>query len=166
MITKNKKCFGLGLAVAVGLAVNANASVVVYNWVNTAGSLNPASGMLTVNGGTVTDLTFTLHSLTPSDNSFTGTFAVLGDLDLTLTGTTTGTGVDAGGLTVTWAPTGSTALLGENSAKYGVHSPITIDGDWVPEAAVPEPATWLAGILVLPFGWSTIRRFGKKLQTV
>jgi hypothetical protein len=170
MITKKMKCFGLGLAVAVSLAANANASVVVYDWVNGTGGVGktgyPASGTLTVSGGTVTDLTFTLNGGPYSNNHFSGTFAILGDNDLTLTGTTTTSGSIDDALPVTWAASGDTASFGENSATFGGHTTTTIYGDWVPVAAVPEPATWLAGILVLPFGWSTIRRFGKKLQTV
>jgi len=152
---------GAGLALAALLTTVANASV-VYNWVNTPGpGVDPpaASGILTLTGGTggiVSDLTFTLYGITPPDNTFTGTAVVLPDQNLTLSGTTTGSGVDSGAIAVTWTPTVFTALVGENSAYYEDVNSFTIYGDWVP--AVPEPTTTIAGaLMLLPFGASALR---------
>jgi hypothetical protein len=155
--------FGAGLALAAFLTTIANASV-VYDWVNTHG-LDP-SGKLTLSGGTggtVSDLTFTLDGY-PPDNTFSliGTATVLPDQNLTLSGTTTGSGAPD----VTWKPTVYTALEGENQAAYidvTSGNSITIYGDWVPEAAVPEPTTIIAGAsMLLPFGASALRMLRKR----
>jgi hypothetical protein len=157
--------FGAGLALAALLTTVANASV-VYNWVNTPGpGVDPpaASGILTLTDGIVSDLTFTLYGITPPDNTFTGTAVVLPDQNLTLSGTTTGSGVDSGAIAVTWTPTVFTALLGENSAYYEDVTSFTIFGDWVPETAVPEATTIIAGgLMLLPFGASALRMLRKR----
>lgn len=161
--------FGAGLALAALLTTVANASV-VYIWVNTPGPGEdppPASGILTLTGGTggiVGDLAFTLYGITPPDNTFNGTAMVLPDQNLTLSGTTTGSGVDSGAIAVMWHPTVFTALVGENSAFYEYNNlNYTIYGDWVPEAAVPEPTTIIAGAsMLLPFGASALRMLRKR----
>jgi len=154
--------FGAGLALAALLTTVANASL-VYNWVNTPGpGVDPpaASGILTLTDGTVSDLTFTLYGITPPDNTFAGTAVVLPDQNLTLSGTTTGSGVDSGAIAVSWSPTVFTALVGENSAYYEDVTSFTIYGDWVP---VPEPTTIIAGaLMLLPFGASAMRMLRKR----
>jgi hypothetical protein len=156
------KKFGAGFAVATFLTTVANASV-VYDWVNAAGTPANAlaSGTLTVSGGTISSLVFTIQGLSPSENTFSGTIAVLGaDQDLTLNGTMNDPG-DPSLPSVAWSPTGSSASAGENSAKYTVRSATTIDGDWV--AAVPEPTSMVAGaLLLLPFGVSAVRMLRRR----
>lgn len=143
----------MGLALAAMLTTVANATLTVYDWVpdaSTSDNGGNSSGTLDIDAGVVSTFSFTLGGTT--FDGFTGTTLILSDGNLQLDGTSTSSSIQSLAI---WTPN---ALSGtdENEVTLGGDPDF---GDWVPEAAVPEPSTMIASglLLLLPFGAGTLR---------
>jgi len=147
------KYLGLGLALAAGLTISANAQT--YTWVPTPGSVNSVgtSGTLIVSGASVT-LTFTEASGTY--NNFTPNIAGNGVVPVALSSDVTLSGNSTGNDYLAWDPSYSPyPTVPAGTAEQQVADTINVEGDWV---RVPEPTTIIsAAMLLLPFGASTLR---------
>jgi hypothetical protein len=162
---RNLKTIG---TVVVGIcllgASQARAILITYDWEQSSSTLPGyiSSGTLiynTAGAGAVSSLTFTeLNPGIPyvgTVNNFFGTATVLPpglpNGDLQLSGSSTGTQNPGGAFIVGWLPNGTSS----SATEQVVYDNTTITGAWVP---VPEPATMIAGaLLLLPFGVSTLR---------
>jgi hypothetical protein len=151
------KGFGLGLAIASLLTTVANANL-VYNWFPDANNSDSSSGQLEYDSGTgLSTFSFTLNGDTY--DIFNGSILILSsDGHLQLIGTSSSSYSSSYPL-VTWTSSDEISSLDENEI---VVSSDPDYGDWVPEVAVPEPSTIIAGtLLLLPLGASTLRLLRK-----
>ena len=161
------KGFGVGLALAAMLTTVANATLTVYNWVPDASTSDNganSSGTLEIDNSLLSsvpipislgdpDFYFTLDG-TPakSFNNFSGYISLLSDGNLQLIGQS------SGGYLANWT---NNASSGSDENEVSLSSDPDF-GDWVPEVAVPEPSTIIAGmLLLLPLGASTLRLLRK-----
>lgn len=157
-MTMKLKGFAVGLALASLLTTVANASLTVYNWVPDANNSDSSSGQLEYDPGTGSLSTFSFTLNGDTYNIFLGTISGLSDYDLQLIGTSSSSYSSSYPL-VTWTSSDEISSLDENEI---VLSEDPDYGDWVPEVAVPEPSTIIAGtLLLLPLGASTLRLLRK-----
>jgi hypothetical protein len=145
----------------LGLSANSSHASITYDWVPDASTSVFTSGSLTVAGGSVTSLTFTdgsegtwvfnqglgIGSYTPL-----GPITTFSDNDVALLGLLSGPSTAGINEALIFNVPGIVTPTDEQN----VNDTQNIGGDWVP-VAVPEPATLVAGaLLLLPFGAVTL----------
>jgi len=154
----------LALLSIVGLGLSADSShgSITYDWVPDASTSVVTSGSLTVAGGTVTSLTFTdgaegtwIYNPGLGIGSYTSfgpiTTFPFPDNDVALFGSLAGP--STAGFTEALLFDPAVPASGDEQNVIDTQS---IGGEWVP-VAVPEPATLIAGaLLLLPFGAVTL----------
>jgi hypothetical protein len=158
---------GLGLALAAGLSITANAQV-TYTWVQTAATTPvigapgvpvsdiTSSGTITVSGGVVTGTwsDFVNGESTDTINGWAGVTATPQGNGVVLSG------LSSGNLFIVWQGTPAYDATVANGGITEAIDNADVFGNWV---AVPEPSTMVAcALMVLPLGASAVRVLRRK----